>query len=97
MLANDFLRPVVLTIFLAGGCTGVAKNEYAVRNSTSAIQIGLDACVSKKVVRPSPPTMHAKLHDGIWHVWQAGRDCEVFSTDVDATTGIAGPCSVCVT
>jgi hypothetical protein len=41
--------------------------------------------------------MHAELRNGSWYVWETGRDCEVFSTDVDATTGKTGPCSVCVT
>ncbi len=88
---------VPLVITFACGCIETSKNEKVVKDATSAIRIGLDACVSKKVVQPSPSSMHAVLRNGSWHVWEQGQSCEVFSTDVDAATGTAGPCSVCVT
>jgi hypothetical protein len=89
--------PTTLVVLLASGCTGAPKQKYVVQDAASAIRIGLDACVSKRVVQPSPSSMHAELRNGSWHVWEQGRACEVFSTNVDATTGSAGPCSVCVT
>jgi len=87
----------MLAVLIVSGCTDTPKTEPAVRDAESAIRIGLDACVSKKVVQPAASDLHARLRSGSWHVWEQGRDCEVFSTDVDAATGKAGPCSVCVT
>lgn len=86
---------VSVGVFL-NGCAENHGSSPVVREASAAIRIGLDACVSKNVVQPSPSLMHAELRNGKWHVWEQGRDCEVFSTDVDATTGTAGPCSVCV-
>lgn len=79
------------------GCAEGHGSSYVVRDASAAIRIGLDACVSKNVVQPSRSLMHAELRNASWHVWEQGRDCEVFSTDVDATTGATGSCSVCVT
>jgi hypothetical protein len=91
------LLTISVAIALLGGCTGTPTKQNAVRDAATAIRIGLDACVSKKVVQPSLSDMHAELRNGSWHVWEQGGKCEVFSTDVDAVTGAAGPCSVCVT
>lgn len=77
------------------GCAESHGHSYIVRDAAAAIRIGLDACVSKNVVQPTT-SMHAELRNGSWHVWEQGRACEVFSTDVDAATGTAGPCSICV-
>ncbi len=96
MKIEHAIFPIALAAFLISGCTSASKKEYTVRDAASAIRIGLDACISKKVVQPSPSDMHAELRGGAWHVWEQGEKCQVFSTDVDAFTGIAGDCSVCV-
>lgn len=82
---------------LIGGCTGTPTKQYAVPDAAAAIRIGIDACVSKKVVQPSLADMHAELRNGTWHVWEQGQKCKVFSTEVDAMTGTVEPCSVCAT
>lgn len=96
-MKTTYLLPVISLGIFIGGCAENRANQHAVRDASSAIRTGLEACVSKKVVQPLPILMHAELRNGHWHVWEAGRDCEVFSTDVDAASGDAGPCSVCVT
>ncbi|HEX3810260.1 MAG TPA: hypothetical protein VHW02_11250 [Rhizomicrobium sp.] len=78
------------------GCA-TPLSGFVVQDETTAIRIGMDACVSKRVVQPEPSSLHAKLNNSVWHVWEAAKKCEVFSTDVDARTASAGPCSVCVT
>jgi len=85
---------IVFAAQFLNGCAESHRSAYAVRDASAAIRIGLEACLSKQ---SSPSLMHAELRNGSWHVWEQGQACEVFSTDVDATTGIAGPCSICVT
>lgn len=91
------LAAMVSAGLLLSACAQSRGNSPVIRDASAAIRIGLEACVSKNVVQPAPSLMHAELRNGSWHVWEQGAKCEVFSTDVDAGTGTAGPCSVCVT
>jgi hypothetical protein len=95
-------RAIILLAEVAVACAAPAPIELplktdAVRDAASAIRIGIDACVSKRVVQPPPDAMHATLHGGYWHVWEAGRACKVFSNDVRAADGKPSECSICVT
>lgn len=90
-------KDVALVLFGFGLVACANGPRSTVGDEASAIRRGIDACISQSVVQPPSELMHAELRGEKWHVWEAGRDCEVFSTDVDAATGLAGPCSVCVT
>jgi hypothetical protein len=84
-------------LLIAAACVNTEASHHAVPDARSAIRIGIAACLSSNAAERAQPAMRASLRGRRWHVWQQGRACEVFSTDVDAVTGAAGPCSICVT
>jgi hypothetical protein len=92
-------RVMLIVCFLVltlSGCTKSFVSDHSVKDASTAIRIGLNVCVSKIVVQPSRSVTHAELRNGSWHVWEQGRRCEVFSTDVNAKSRLTGPCSVCM-
>jgi hypothetical protein len=91
-----FAMAVMIVASLVVGCVAHRDTVSGVQDTKSAIRIGMEACSSKNIARPPLSDMRAELRGASWHVWLVGRDYEVFATDVDAKTGAAGPCSVCV-
>jgi hypothetical protein len=93
---------IILAALNVGACADEASRPEqplqsdVVKDAASAIRIMLDHCLSKNVTQPPSETMHATLHNGIWHVWEAGKSCEVVAADVTAADGKPGLCSICL-
>jgi len=72
----------------------------AVRDASTAIRIGQEACVNVTFLERARKEggWHAELHKGIWRTWQKTGVCESFGTNISAVTGKSdGSCTVCVT
>lgn len=90
------IRIELLAAILLSACATSTESPRAtdvIRDSAAAIEIGKACDMSKGSVSGK---WSARLHYGKWHVRfdtpDCGENCPTYSGDVDAATGVLGPC-----